>query len=715
MAVTEEQTAISIEVDADGIATLTIDMPGRSMNVINDELGAGLESSLKRVQEDDVTGVIITSGKPAFVAGADIDGLIQLTDAKQAFEMCEALKAGLRAFETLGKPVVAVVNGTALGGGLEICLACHRRIVVNNPKAKFGFPEVKLGLLPGGGGVTRLPRMLGLQDSFSYLMEGKEVGPEKAVSVGIMDELAESVEDGIAKAKAWIKENPKAKAPWDIDGFKIPGGDPRRPQIAQMLAIAPAMLRKKTHGNYPAPEAIMAAAVEGAVVPFDTASRIESRYFAKLATGNVAKNMINAFWFQLNKIKAGESRPNVEPTVTEKVGVLGAGMMGHGIAHASAMAGMDVVMKDVDMDAANAGMEKIGKLLDKAVSRGKMTKEKRDEIYGRITPTDKAEDLKGCDLIIEAVFENRELKAKVTAEAEAQIDDTAIFGSNTSTLPITGLAEASKRPEQFVGIHFFSPVDKMPLVEIIVGEKTNDHALAKAFDYVLKIKKTPIVVNDSRGFYTSRVFGTYVSEGAALLAEGQNARAIESAGLKAGMPVGPLALMDEVNLGLAMHIREQTEKDLAAEGKSLPPHPGDGVVQKMVNDAGRQGKAQGKGFYEYPENGTKFLWPGLTEMFPESPDQLDQQEMIDRMMFAQVVDTARCFEEGVFTNVADGNIGSIFGWGFAPFKGGTLQFINDYGVAEFVARAKELAAKYGDRFNPPALLEEMAASGKTFE
>lgn len=709
--------AITYEKDADNIVTLTIDMPGRSMNVINEELGEAVQANVAKLKEEkDLAGVIITSGKDAFVAGADIDGLFKITRAEDAFNMSEAFKAQLRMLETLGKPVVAGINGTALGGGLEICLACHHRIAINNPKTKLGLPEVKLGLLPGGGGVTRMVRLLGLQESFPYLTEGKELSPEKAKSVGIVDDLAADRDEMIAKAKEWIKANPNPKAPWDKSDYKMPGGKPTHPAVAQMLAIAPAIARKKTYGNYPAIEAIMAAAAEGANVDFDTASRIESRYFASLAVGQVAKNMIGTFWYQLNALKAGKSRPDgVEKTSTKKVGVLGAGMMGHGIAYVTALSGMDVVLKDVSQEAADAGKAKCEALLKKRVSRNKMTKEKMEEVLGRIKATGSAEDLKGCDLIIEAVFEDRGLKAKVTQEAEAQLDDTAVFGSNTSTLPITGLATASARPKNFVGIHFFSPVDKMPLVEIIKGEQTSDFALAKAFDYVLAIKKTPIVVNDSRGFYTSRVFGTYVQEGQALLAEGQHPRAIESAGLQAGMPVGPLALSDEVSLSLMKHIKEQTEKDFAAEGKTLPDHPAYKVLEVMTGKLDRLGKAHGAGFYEYPQNEPKHLWPGLRENFPPQNGDLPLQEMMDRMLYVQCLETVRCMEEGVFSSVADGNIGSVFGWGFAPWSGGVLQYINATGLEKFVARAKELAAKYGTRFQPPKKLVDMAEKGQKFE
>lgn len=703
--------------DADNIVTITMDMQGRSANVLNDEFGVHFRDTLSKLEADkaQIAGVIITSAKSTFLAGADIDQLYTLTDAKAIFDMCENLKAGFRRLETLGKPVVAALNGAALGGGYELALACHRRIALNNPKAQFGLPEVSLGLLPGGGGIIRLTRMLGLQNSLPFLTEGKRLKPSEALKNGLIDELAETPEEMMEKAKAWIKANPKAINPWDDKGFKIPGGDPRNPKVAQMLPIVPAMTKKKTYGNYPAVEAIIATAVEGALVDFDTACRIESRYFTYLATGKVSKNMITAFWYNLNAINAGGSRPkDIPPQTTKKLGVLGAGMMGSGIAYVSAMAGIEVVLKDATVEKAEFGKSYSEKLLKKRVQQGKMTQEEMNQVLSRIKTTDNPNDVEGCDLIIEAVFEDRKLKAQVTKESEAVMDPNGVYGSNTSTLPITGLAEASIRPEKFIGIHFFSPVDKMPLVEIIMGQKTSDETLAKAFDYVKQIKKTPIVVNDSRGFYTSRVFATYVLEGIAMLGEGQNPRYIESMGLKAGMPVGPLALTDEVSLSLMAHIRRQTELDYQAEGKPLPHHPAYDVTQKLL-DRNRPGKAAGAGFYEYPKDGgKKYLWPELTNLFPQKP-LLPQQEVIDRMMFIQALETVRCYEEGVLRNVADANIGSIFGWGFAPFHGGTLQFINSYGLEPFIRRAEELEAKYGERFSVPQLLRDMAAKGEIFK
>ena len=700
--------------DENNIVTLTMDREGHSANVINTKFGESFREVLAKLQaEKDLRGIILTSAKETFLAGADIDEMFAVNDAKLFFDRAQELKAGLRWIETQGKPVVAAINGTALGAGFELPLACHYRIAIDK-KSEIGLPEVTLGLLPGGGGVTRMVRLLGLQPAFTYLTEGKKVSPKEALSDGLIHALATDKEDLIKKATDYILANKSVKQPWDQDGYKIPGGSPLTPKVAQMLPVAPAVLAKKTHNNYPAPLAIMAAAVEGAMVDFETATRIESRYFAHLATGKVSKNMINVFWKQLNALNAGKSRPDVKEKFTfKKVGVLGAGMMGSGIAYACAMSGIEVVLKDVSQEVADKGKAYSEGLLKKRVSKGKSTKEKAEEILNRIKATIDANDLKGCDLIIEAVTENRKVKAIVTAEAEAQMDPNGVFASNTSTLPITGLAEKSSRPKQFIGLHFFSPADRMPLVEIIVGKETSPETLARSFDFVKQIKKTPIVVNDSRGFYTSRVFATYVLEGMAMLAEGNHPRAIESAGLQAGMPVGPLALTDEVSLSLMVHIRTQTLEDLQAEGKTIPEHIAYTVADKMVNELKRPGKAAGGGFYEYPKDGKKFLWPGLAQAFPHKAD-LDEKTMIERMMFIQCIETVRCFEEKVLTSVPDGNIGSIFGWGFAPFKGGTLQYINDYGFKEFIARAKDLTAKYGERFAVPALLEQMAKDGKEF-
>jgi len=708
--------SVQFDIDNDGIATLTLDMPGRSMNVLNDDLTGPFKEAIERIENDAaIKGVVITSGKKDFLAGADIDGVFAITDPAEAFRLAEDYKAFLRRLETCGRPVAAALNGTTLGGGLELALACHYRVCLDEARIKIGLPEVKLGLLPGGGGTQRLPRLIGIQAALPLMLEGKELDPAKAKQQGIVNELASDRGELVERAKRWCLENPNAIAPWDDKKFKWPGGDSRSPANGQLWAIAPSMASAKSWGNYPAVTHIQSCVFEGGIVDFETGCRVESRFFAACVVSQESKNMINTLWYQLNSINRGESRPDgIERSKVSKLGVLGAGMMGAGIAYVSSKVGIEVVLLDTKQEAADKGKAYSEGLMDKAIQRGKATPADKTALLDRITPTTEHSALEGCDLIIEAVFEDREIKADVTAKTEAVIPATTTFASNTSTLPITGLAKASQRPEQFIGLHFFSPVDKMPLVEIIKGEKTSPETLAKGFDYVQQIKKTPIVVNDSRGFYTSRVFATYPMEGLALLAEGQHPRAIEIAGQQAGMPVGPLALQDEVSLSLSLHIIEQTKKDFAAEGKTYEGHPAEVVIEKMVRELGREGKKSGKGFYEYPGQGSKHLWPELSTHFPTAAEQLDQQTMIERMLFAQANEAARCFEENVVTSVADTNIGSIFGWGFAPFQGGALQYINAYGVEAFVARAHELADRFGERFRPAESLQRMASEQQRF-
>ena len=717
--------AIRFEKDADNIVTLTMDMPGQSANTMNSDFREAILAIADRIETeiDSISGVIYASAKSTFFAGGDLKELIQVEkeNAAEFFQMVEKIKAPLRKIETQGIPVVAAINGAALGGGFEICLASHHRIAINNPKLKVGLPEVSLGLLPGGGGVARMVRLLGLEAAFPFLMEGKQVNPEKALKAGLIHELADDANDLIAKAKTWIKANPKSTQPWDVKGYKLPGGAPSHPAVAQKLAIVPSILRQKTKGCYPAPEKILAAAVEGAQVTFDQACTIESRYFVELTTSQIAKNMIGTFWFQLNEIKAGGSRPDgIDAYSTKKVGVLGAGMMGAGIAYSTAMSGIEVVLKDISVEAAEKGKAYSEGLLKKRVSRKQMTQEKADSVLALIKPTANAEDLDGCDLIIEAVFENRELKAKVTQEAEQFMAKDGVFASNTSTLPITGLASAAKDAQKFIGLHFFSPVDKMPLVEIIKGEQTSDETLARAFDYVLQINKTPIVVNDSRGFFTSRTFGTFVGEGLTMLSEGIHPQFIESAALQAGMPIGPLAVQDEVSMTLSRKVVDQTRLDLQAEGKDLPVTPAEELTNKMLDEFKREGKAAGAGFYDYPEKngpekGKKKLWAGLTEHFVKPEVSISLEDAKERILFRQAIETLRCYEEGVLTNVRDANIGSIFGIGFAPWTGGAIQYVNQYGVRAFYQRAKQLTEQYGERFEPPAILVEHAEKGEIFK
>jgi 3-hydroxyacyl-CoA dehydrogenase/enoyl-CoA hydratase/3-hydroxybutyryl-CoA epimerase len=714
-------SAIRYDLGSDQILTLTIDMPGQSANTMDAAFRDALGETVARVKADlaDLRGIIITSAKKTFFAGGDLNELHKVTreDAETFETMVNGLKADMRFLETSGKPVVAAINGSALGGGLEIALACHHRVVLNSDAIQLGLPEVTLGLLPGGGGTQRLPRMIGLEAAFPFLMEGKKVAPAAALKAGLVDELADDTDDMLAKARAFIDANPQCQQPWDKKGFKLPGGAPHHPAMAQKLAIAPAMLKQKTRGCYPAPERILSAAVEGAQVDFDSGSLIETRYFAELVIGQVAKNMTGTFWFQLNAIKAGGSRPGgVERARFAKVGVLGAGMMGAGIAYSTAVKGIDVVLKDVSVDNAEKGKAYSDKLLAKKVSRGRLSEAQKAEILDRIKTTDSAADLAGCDLVIEAVFEDSGLKAKVTQEAEPQLAANGIFASNTSTIPITQLAEASAKPDNFIGLHFFSPVDKMQLVEIIVGAQTSDDTLARAFDYVQQIGKIPIVVNDSRGFFTSRVFGTFVNEGVAMLAEGIAPASIENAGVLSGMPVGPLAISDEVSLTLMQHIRAQSKKDTEAAGGTWVPHPAEAIIDQMVDQQGRKGKAAGAGFYEYPDNGKKYLWPELDRLFVDADKarSVALQDLKDRILFVQAIETVRCLEEGVLRTVEDANIGSIFGIGFAPWTGGAIQFINQYGVRAFTERAKELAAAYGERFTPPKLLLEKAETNSVF-
>ncbi|WP_104510339.1 3-hydroxyacyl-CoA dehydrogenase NAD-binding domain-containing protein [Acinetobacter indicus] len=707
-------SAIQFEKNADNIVILTLDSPNQSANTMNADFRAALAETVEKLKADEqIAGIIFRSAKKTFFAGGDLDELIQAQpeQASDFFQMVEGMKVQLRYIETRGIPVVAALNGTALGGGWELALGCHHRIALNDPKTRFGLPEVTLGLLPGGGGIVRMVRLLGLQTAFPFLIEGKQFGVEKALSLGLIHDTADSADEMLQKAINWIQAHTKSQQPFDVKGYKIPGGDPKHPAVAQMLAIAPAILRDKTKGCYPAPEAIMSAAVEGAQVDVDTALTIESRYFTYLATGQVSKNMIGTFWHGLNAIKSGASRPQDIPQwQAKKVGILGAGMMGAGIAYAAAIKGIVVILKDVAVENAEKGKAYSQKLLDKKVAQGRMTAEKRDQILARITPTASTADLAGCDLIIEAVFENQQLKAQVTQEAEGYLTADGVMASNTSTLPISGLAQASKDQSRFIGLHFFSPVDKMQLVEIIKGQNTNRETVAKAYDFVQQIGKTPIVVNDSRGFFTSRVFGTFVQEGLRMLAEGIHPAKIEMAALKAGMPVGPLAIQDEVSLTLSEHVAAETRKALQAEGKERPRSGADEVIETMIHQFNRKGKTAGAGFYDYPEGGKKSLWEGLS--YWKKEQTVDEQELIDRFLFVQSLDTLRCLEEGVLESVVDGNVGSIFGIGFAPWTGGALQFLNQYGLKDALNRAQALEQRYGERFAPPQLLKDKVAQGE---
>ncbi|MBC7300764.1 MAG: enoyl-CoA hydratase/isomerase family protein [Nocardia sp.] len=713
---------IGWEKDADGVVVLTIDDPSQGANTMNDAYLASMNATVERLEaeKDDITGVILTSGKKTFFAGGDLKNMMKVgpDNAAEVVKMVTDVKAPLRRLEQLGKPVVAAINGAALGGGLEIALATHYRVAADVKGSAIGLPEVSLGLLPGGGGVTRTVRMLGLQNALmQVLLQGQRHRVTKAKEIGLIDEVVATVEELVPAAKAWIAANPDAAQPWDKKGFRIPGGTPSTPAFAANLPAFPANLRKQIKGtNMPAPRAIMAAAVEGSQVDIDNALTIEGRYFTSLLTGPVAKNMIQAFFFDLNHINGGGSRPSVADVPKreiKKIGVIGAGMMGAGIAYVSAKAGYEVVLKDVELANAVKGKGYAEAIEAKALSRGKTTQEKSDALLARITPSADAADFKGVDFVIEAVFENPDLKNKVFQEIEDIVDADALLGSNTSTLPITLLSEGVKRSEDFIGIHFFSPVDKMPLVEIIKGKNTSDEALARVYDYTLAIKKTPIVVNDSRGFFTSRVIGTFINEAISMVAEGIDPATVEQAGLQAGYPAAPLKLSDELNFTTMQKIYKETSEAIIAAGGELNAASAKTaeVLNTLIDKYDRKGKLGGAGFYEYVDGKATGLWDDLREIFNSSrelPEGVTFQDLKDRMMFAESIETQKCFDEGVLTSTADANIGSIFGIGFPAWSGGSHQFIVGYpgGQEAFVARADELAAKFGPRFEVPASLRK---------
>jgi 3-hydroxyacyl-CoA dehydrogenase / enoyl-CoA hydratase / 3-hydroxybutyryl-CoA epimerase len=728
----DARTAVRYERDADGIVTLTLDDPTAGANTMNELYRDSMAAAVRRLEDEvaDVTGVVVASAKKTFFAGGNLKLMMQARpeDAAALFAGAESIKADLRKLEKYPRPVVAAINGAALGGGFEIALACNHRILVDDSSAVVGLPEATLGLLPGGGGVTRIVRMLGLQSGLmDVLLQGTRFKPADALAKGLVDEIVASRDDLLPAAKAWIlehRDDPEATSnPWDRPGYRMPGGTPQSPKLAAFLPAFPALLRKQTKGAvYPAQRAILSAAVEGASVDVDTASRVESRYLTRLLVGQNFKNMTQAFFFDLQAINAGKFRPEgVEKFRATKVAVLGAGMMGAGIAYSCARAGMQVVLKDVTAEAAAKGKAYSEKLNAKGIERGKLTQEKSEEMLARIKTTADPADLSGCDLVIEAVFEDPSLKHQVFAEIAGHVNPDALLCSNTSTLPITELATGADRPADFIGLHFFSPVDKMPLVEIIRGEQTSDEALAKAYDVVLQIRKTPIVVNDSRGFYTSRVIGTMVNEGLAMLAEGVHPMSLERAATQDGYPVGTLQLSDELNMELMVKIAKAAKDAAEQAGTPYDEHPGGAVVAKMI-ELGRPSRLKGAGFYEYEEGGRRLhLWPGLAEAFPVAAEQPPFADVKDRMLFAEALETAKCFEEGVIESSAAANIGSIMGIGFPPNTGGAAQFMTGYeaadgriGLQAFLDRADELAESYGERFRPTAYLRDLAAKGCGF-
>ncbi len=721
-----ESSTIRWDKDDDGVVILTLDDPNQSANTMNAAYGESIKVTVERLEteQDEIAGVVITSAKKTFFAGGDLNDLkaAKPDDAEQVATWVRENKAVLRRLETLGKPVVAAINGAALGGGLEICLACHHRVALDDSKVRLGFPEVQLGLLPGAGGVTRTVRMFGIVNALmQLLLQGQRIRPHQAVEMGLVDELVRTREELVPAAKKWIasKAGEEVQQPWDVKGYKIPGGTPSTPSLAMNLPAFPANLRKQIKGaNYPAPLNIMSAAVEGAQVDFDNASEIEGRYFVDLVTSQVAKNMIQAFFFDLQRATGRRGRPaEIERFEPRKVVVLGAGMMGAAIAYVCATAGLEVVLKDVAEGAAFNGKSYSKRLVDKAVERGRSTRAQADELLARITPTTDPAAAQGAELVIEAVFEDPKVKAEVMAEIEPYLAPDALLCSNTSTLPITELAGNVSRPADFIGLHFFSPVDKMPLLEIIKGEPTSEETLYRALDVAKLIKKTPIVVSDSRGFFTSRVIGTFINEGIAMLLEGVPAPTIEQASSQAGYPAPVLQLSDELNMKLLQKIRKAAKNAFEAEGGTWTSHPAEKVIDQMVAD-GRPGRLEGAGFYEYEDGKRTRLWPGLREAYPpvSDPGALSLKNLKERMLVIEAIETVKCLDEGVIETVADANIGSIMGIGFPGWTGGVLQYVNGYqgGLPGFVARARELAQQYGERFEPPASLVEKADRGDEY-
>ncbi len=721
-------THFTHDIDGDGIALVTWNSPGRTMNVIDAAVLAELSALVEElVANAAVKGVVITSGKDTFCAGADLSTLesfsrtfaelvaAQGEEAANARLFEESRKTSLlwRRIETCGKPWVAAINGTALGGGFELTLACHHRIASDNGRTRLGLPEVKVGLFPGAGGTQRISRMLPPSDALQFLLKGDQLQLNRAKAMKLVDAVVPAG-DLIKAAKDWIKTSPSAKAPWDADGFRLPGGPVYSKAGMMVFPPANAIYRRETYDNYPAARAILQVVYEGLQLPIDQALRVESRWFAHILRSPQAAAMIRTLFVSMGELNKGARRPaNIPARPIKKIGVLGAGFMGAGIAYVSALAGLEVILVDKDPEAAEKGKAHSQKLMTDQVNRGRATTADRDTVLSRITPSADFVALKDCDLVIEAVFEDRKVKEEVISRVQNVIGDQAIFGSNTSTLPISSLAGAFKDHARFIGIHFFSPVERMMLVEIIMGRETGPAALALALDYVRMIRKTPIVVNDSRGFYTSRVVGTYIREGHLMLTEGVPAAMIENVARMAGMPVGPLALNDEVAVDLAWKILKATEADLGAKMIDMKQKA---LLEEMVEKRGRYGRKNGKGFYDYPQNGPKRLWPGLADLQPKKldPDTIDVATLERRLLAIQALESARCIEEKVVTDVREADVGSILGFGFAPFTGGTISYIDGMGAKAFVDLCNGFAKSYGDRFKPCKLLIDMAKTGETF-
>ncbi len=716
---------IRLEKDSDGIVELIFDQPGKSVNTMGLEYDAAMKQAVADIEamvaKGEVKGIYLRSGKPRqFFAGGDIKEMLAMDLNKTPEEKAQmyldlmAAKAPLRKLETLGVPVAVGINGPALGGGFEIALSCHHRIALKG--VQVGLPEAMIGLMPGAGGVVRTTYLVGMQEAIGLVSQGKRLKAEQALEKGLLHDLADSEEEMHQKARAWIKANPEAKQPWDNKGFRIPGGSPKDKDnqgIQGLMFFGPANVIAQTKGLMPAQKAIFACVVDAAKVDFDTAQKIEARYFLKLLLDQTSRNMMTAFFVQMEAINKGASRPDgIERRQVKKLGILGAGQMGAGIATLAAQKGIDVVLKDINQENADKGKA----YAEQAYAKNKrVSDEQAEEYLGRIHATADYADLATCELVIEAVFEDRQVKARVTQEAEASLAATAVFASNTSALPISELAEASVRPQNFIGMHFFSPAEKMPLVEIICGRQTSKEALALAFDLAQQLGKTPIVVNDAPGFFTTRVIGQTMTQGSLMLTEGVNPVLIDSAARDNGSPVGPLAVMDEISQETAYKNGQQLKADTLARGEQWEESPTSQLIDRMVNEFGRKGKRYGGGYYDYPEGGQKTIWPGLKQHFaPDGWKDIPYQDIRDRLIFSQCLEAVRAMQEGVVTSAADGNIGSIMGIGFPPHTGGVFQCINAYGLKAFVERSRELAAKYGETFEPPQLLLERAEKGELF-
>lgn len=696
--------------DIDNIATLTLDMEGRSVNVINHEIREAFIPVMQHLQKEKhkgvLKGVILTSAKKTFLAGGDLEYLYHANDPKEIFRFAQEMKAFLRALENPGVPVVAAINGSAIGAGFEVALACHRRIAVDNPSIRLGLPEVELGLIPGGGGIIRLLWLLGIERAYPILSNGKRYAPKEALHIGIIDDLAHSEQDMLQQAKQWLLQTPEGRRPWDRADASIPEGNARQLKTAKLIRHLTARLAKESHPELPAPRSILKVLTEGSKVDFDTACRIESRYYTELVRSAQCKNMIKAFWFDTNYIKEGKDRPQgfgrFRP---RKIGVIGAGLMGSGIALAALLNGKEVVLKDVSKLIADRGKEFVESRLKEKVARGELNIQQQQEVLSKITTTENAKDFESCDLVIEAVFENRMVKQKVTREAEDYLDDFSFFATNTISIPITKLAEATRKPAHYVGLHFFHPADEIPLVEIVQGEKTSDETIARAFDFVQSIRKTPIIVKDVWGFYAARVRNTYILEGITMLQEGYSPAMIENLGKQAGMPQGALSLADKLSLNMVLRYEKQAAEHY---GPRYIQHPAVKVIQFMLEEVDRPGLKKRAGFYDYPMEGSPSLWSKLTDYYPsDGRKSRTQKELIERFLVAQVLEAVWCMQEGVIHSIPAANLGSIYGWGFPSFRGGVIQYIKDVGLDVFITNCKRLQRKHGQRFQLPSKTKQI--------